>query len=239
MMGLTLECARCHDHKYDPISQREYYSLFAYFNNIDEWGMYHDSARVPTPSLLLPSEDQTRAIDTIQKELDRVRQELQSEFETFQRDRLPKLVEGLEVTQFQSTAIAHWTLDEIGEGRQLANSTPAGKPGTNSPANSIVPGKFGNSIQLTGDDSAQFPVDGFTLNPWERYAISLWMWAPTDLKEGVILHRQGGTDVGTFGTRLYLDGDHLLYSKVRFWPGNALAVKSRVPLERDRCGIMS
>ena len=38
-MGLTMECSQCHDHKYDPISQREYYQMFAYFNNTTDPGM--------------------------------------------------------------------------------------------------------------------------------------------------------------------------------------------------------
>ena len=53
-LGLTLECARCHDHKYDPISQREYYSLSAFFQNIDEAGLYSYFTRaVPTPTMWL------------------------------------------------------------------------------------------------------------------------------------------------------------------------------------------
>ena len=56
MLGLTVECCRCHDHKYDPITMRDYYSLSAFFNSIDENGMYDHAAKVPSPSLLLPTD---------------------------------------------------------------------------------------------------------------------------------------------------------------------------------------
>ena len=39
-MGLTVKCARCHSHKYDPITHEEYYRLFSFFNSIDESGLY-------------------------------------------------------------------------------------------------------------------------------------------------------------------------------------------------------
>lgn len=56
-LGLTLECARCHDHKYDPFSQREYYQLFAIFNNADE------------PNLPLPTPEQQQQSSELQQQL--------------------------------------------------------------------------------------------------------------------------------------------------------------------------
>src|SRR5678809_1218474 len=57
-LGLTLECARCHDHKYDPISQKDYYRLFAFFNSTDESGLYsHFTDAIPSPTVLLYKDD--------------------------------------------------------------------------------------------------------------------------------------------------------------------------------------
>ncbi len=51
-LGLTLECARCHDHKYDPLTQRDYYRMFAFFNNVDEAG---EDGRVANAAPIMPA----------------------------------------------------------------------------------------------------------------------------------------------------------------------------------------
>jgi hypothetical protein len=52
-LGLTIGCARCHQHKYDPIEQSEYYRLFAYFNTVQEWGIGPNNGNSP-PFIKVP-----------------------------------------------------------------------------------------------------------------------------------------------------------------------------------------
>ncbi len=52
-LGLTFGCARCHEHKYDPMSQKEYYQLFAQFNSITEWGLGPNNGNTP-PFITVP-----------------------------------------------------------------------------------------------------------------------------------------------------------------------------------------
>ncbi|TVZ16586.1 PSD1 and planctomycete cytochrome C domain-containing protein [Maribacter sp. MAR_2009_72] len=52
-LGLTLECARCHDHKYDPISQKEHFQFYSFFNTIPEQGLLANANELPTPYITI------------------------------------------------------------------------------------------------------------------------------------------------------------------------------------------
>lgn len=64
-LGLTAGCAQCHDHKYDPVSQREFYQLFAFFNNVPEQGLIRSDN--PPPWIEVPTEDQRRNLERLQE----------------------------------------------------------------------------------------------------------------------------------------------------------------------------
>jgi uncharacterized protein DUF1553/uncharacterized protein DUF1549/concanavalin A-like lectin/glucanase superfamily protein/cytochrome c len=67
-MGLTMGCARCHNHKYDPFTQKEYYQLSAYFNSIDEDGHSFDQGNSP-PWIAAPTQDQQRKLSQLSQEI--------------------------------------------------------------------------------------------------------------------------------------------------------------------------
>src|SRR5260370_30698572 len=67
-LGLTLGCAQCHDHKYDPITQKEFYQIYAFFHNVPESGL--DGSRGnAAPMLKIPSKAQQAALAKIDAQI--------------------------------------------------------------------------------------------------------------------------------------------------------------------------
>ncbi len=92
-IGMSLECARCHDHKYDPISQEDYYSLFSFFNNVPEKGLIEEYGAIPEPYIEITKEEVDSIltfinnIDTLEKIPLLVMEEMPKPRETFILDR--------------------------------------------------------------------------------------------------------------------------------------------------------
>jgi hypothetical protein len=101
-MGLTLECAVCHDHKYDPVKQSDFYQLFAFFNNIDGDPETPGRDQQP-PYLRLPTAEQDVSLREFESLLSKVKSEV---------DELKQSLNGLsgEAKASDSTATARATL---------------------------------------------------------------------------------------------------------------------------------
>ena len=80
-LALTLGCARCHEHKYDPISHEDFFRVYAFFDSIEEPGLYSqlpDPNRAFEPSMKVPSPALSKEIATAKEELERAKAELES-----------------------------------------------------------------------------------------------------------------------------------------------------------------
>ncbi len=218
-LGLTLQCARCHDHKYDPLSQAEFYQLFAFFNNIDEAGLYsYFTEAVPSPSLLLLEQQQKATLAELATRETTAAEQLQR-VAASQHEKFLTWLDQRDVEQLVPGCVAHFPFDEIVDGK-LANLANADQPATTSVENVIVPGRHGDAIQLTGDDVVQTPVGNFTRNT--PFSISVWVNAPESVSRAVLLHRsRAWTDAASRGYELLIKDGQLAFSLIHFWPGNA------------------
>jgi hypothetical protein len=76
-LGLTIGCAQCHDHKFDPITQKEYYQLFAFFNNVPENGLDGSKGNA-VPFLKAPSPEQQQKLDELTSAIQKIDHELKA-----------------------------------------------------------------------------------------------------------------------------------------------------------------
>jgi hypothetical protein len=90
-LGLTMACARCHDHKYDPLTQKEYYQLFAYFNNVPETGGVDGGGGMANPVMALPTSEQTEKISKLKKTISELDEKLKAAEATAQDEIKKKL----------------------------------------------------------------------------------------------------------------------------------------------------
>ena len=230
-LGLTLECSRCHDHKYDPVTQKDYYRLSAFFANIDEAGLYsYFTDSVPTPVLAIRDE----AAKEKAAELEAAVRVEEQKLATLKNERRGAFKKWLEVNSDMSGLgageLVRLDFEAVADGK-LENAADKDKPATTSGANFLVDGRKGGgkAIQLTGDDAINLPVGNFPRH--QPFSVSLWVWTPDKKERAVVFHRsRAWTDSASRGYQLLIEDGKLSGSLIHFWPGNALRVRTQSEL---------
>jgi hypothetical protein len=235
-LGLTLECSRCHNHKYDPISQRDFYSLFSFFNSIDESGLYsHFTDAVPTPTLLLSSDEKVRAIATAERKIKDAEADIGNTAAARSR-MFEAWLRGLDrdsrTLPIMTGRIGEFPLDKI-MNLKVENRADPTKPGQTFEGPEVVEGRIGKALKLSGENNITLPLGNF--DRFEPFSIGLWIKTPDRKDRAVILHRsRAWTDAGSRGYEILIEDGKLCADLVHFWPGNAIGIRTKqaVPIDR-------
>ncbi len=231
LLGLTMDCSRCHDHKFDPLSQAEYYGFSAFFNNFHELGMIGDDGNFG-PYLLLTDSTTAPLLAEYDRELD----ELQAE-----RSQLAVSEEAL-------------------KGFLAGESVRQPKPDIHLPLEKAKPTKDGQHIdglswatkewQLV-QDSERGVVGEFN-HPYDDLyfdeglgvtgtaePISISLWVKTTKRDSTltqtILGTAGAKNEGWQGMDFYLDeSNRLNFRMIKILPDDALHIRTMDSLEINR-----
>ena len=227
-MGLTLECARCHDHKFDPVGQRDYYGLTAFFNSIDESGLYsHFTNATPTPSLLLYEQDDEakhRALSrVIEEKVKALAGVVVAQKENFSHWKGAWKPEDVKVPH----PVAAFGFDEKDDkgfadavGKQARAALPKDAE--------WVEGRTGKAVKFDGDMAMTFGPGIGNFGRYDPFSFSIWLKADSLRDRCVVLHRcVAESDAASRGYELQLDQERPMFSLIHFWPGNAIRVRAK------------
>ena len=232
-LGLTMECAQCHEHKYDPISQEEYYRFYSYFNQAADPGMQRRTGNT-APTADVPNYQAKAELADIRQELRRTQADLDVRRRNAETD-FWKWVAEAEADksrwqQAHGNMLAHFCLDE-GEGNTVKDSVDLNRQGTIHGQPHWTSGIVGGGLRCAKEDF----VDLGNVADFERTAaFSYGGWLkPAENPGGAVIARMN-VENSHRGYDLYLAEGKIMIHLSHHWPNNAIKVVSTDQLVQDK-----
>lgn len=246
-LGLTMECARCHDHKFDPVSQEEYYQLFDFFNSVNESGASPYSG-VASPTVILEDEEAREKLAPLRAQIAAYEEKTAidhpafdegfarwlAEFEAGRREVAPQ---GL---------VGHYPFDGFEPGENdngdevfyLENRTEPDARGYFSGDIDKLPvaepGRFDSSLALQGDGMLDMGPNRYYFERNEPFSVSLWFRILGEAS-GPLFARTDGLFNGRQGYLCVLEEDGTISASVnRVAPDNSIRIRSLDAVPADQ-----
>lgn len=219
-LGLTMGCARCHDHKYDPIRQKDFYQVFAYFNNIPEQGRAVKVGNSP-PFIKAPLPEQQsqlarldQKIETASKRWRNLRSELQDAQRTWESRFAP--AEPIDWT-VSDGLVHHFAFDgSLTDAVRNLDASFDDGPTT------YAHGHFGRAIKLDGTSMLN-AGDTAGFGYLDKFSIAMWIYATDD--HGTVISRMTPEEHGE-GYYVELLNGHVQVNLIKRWLDDAIRVES-------------
>ncbi|MFT5523768.1 MAG: hypothetical protein ACI9HK_001716 [Pirellulaceae bacterium] len=216
--GLTIGCARCHDHKYDPISQREYYQLYSYFNNLEEMGRVLKEGNSP-PYLKAPTDQHLREHQRLttqfrvaKRAFEKLRSEISSDQQGWENG-APVLRDGWAYPPGLNTRVSADEADTQGDYR-------------------FGDGVVGNAIRTSKGRDIQVPDRG-DFGYLDKFSISLAVKPAGSLAKATLVSRMIHEPADS-GYWIQVRDGHIQVNLVKRWLDDSIRVESKRKLSGNQ-----
>ena len=229
-MGLTMGCARCHSHKFDPLSQKEFYQFYAFFNNVPEKGLDGNRGNA-APFMALPTDEQKAKQESLIKAIRDLEDMLSDKNIAPLQEAWEKPLLGKTATSPIKNLLAHYELDgslSDSSGRYQQGRTLSGDP-------TFGPGMVSRAVSLDGQTQLSFGDVG-TFDTRQPFSFSIWM-RPGLGKVGNYAFQKIADEQSRRGFELLFDETHLIDIQrwgaplvIRLtanWPNDAIQVRTK------------
>lgn len=230
-LGLTANCAVCHDHKFDPITMKDFYSMSAFFRNTTQGG-YDGNVKESSPSMLLITNPVAKArqaalpgeLDTARKAVDQARKDAETDFESWVTT---VRLDDLKARLLTNGLKARLPLDE-GKSNQIAvagtRGTPSVKPIGTLRVN--AKGKTGPNVHFEKGATAEFRALG-DVDRDDAFSIGGWVWVPDGFDGKAVIVSRRDTEKGLRGWDLLHEHGHYSLHLSHEWPENGIRLRTK------------